>query len=41
VPIPLQKIDRQTWDVSLLPPGLFIAEVKARSGIYRIKLIKK
>ena len=41
VRIPLKKLDDETWDVSHLPAGLFIAEVKTRSGIYRINIIKK
>jgi pullulanase/glycogen debranching enzyme len=37
----LNRLDDSTWDVSHLPPGLFVAEVRTRSGMYRMKLMKK
>lgn len=37
----LNRLDDSTWDVSYLPPGLFVAEVRTRSGMYRMKLMKK
>jgi hypothetical protein len=39
--IPLKRSDDSAWDVSHLPPGLFIVQVKTNSGVYHMKLIKK
>ena len=38
--VPLQQLDEHTWDASQLQPGLYIAELKFRSGTRRVKLIK-
>lgn len=41
VSIPLKKGSGAGWDVRLLPPGLYVAEIRSRAGIHRVKIFKK
>jgi hypothetical protein len=34
------RISRHSWDVSHLPPGMFIVEVRTSGGFHRTKILK-
>ncbi|HPH47820.1 MAG TPA: T9SS type A sorting domain-containing protein, partial [Chryseolinea sp.] len=36
-----EQISKNHWNVSTLPQGLYIAEIKTRGNTYRVKVIKK